>query len=35
MSSKLVGDMLIKGRDKDMKDKIIKVTNMFIEPKSK
>ena len=35
MSSKLVGDILIKGRDKDMNDKIIKVTNMFIDPKSK
>ena len=35
MSSKLVGDMLIKGRGKDMKSKLIKVTNMFIDPKSK
>ena len=35
MSSKLVGDMLIKGRGKDMKSKLIKVTKMFIDPKSK
>lgn len=35
MLSKLVGDILIKGRDKDMNERMIKVTNMFIDPKSK
>ena len=35
MTSNLIGDMLVKGRDKDMNDITIKITNMCIDPKSK
>ena len=35
MTMTLIGDMLIKGRDKNMNEKVIKITNIFIDPKSK
>ena len=35
LTTSLIGDMLIKGRDKNMNQKIIKVTGMFTDPKSK